>query len=129
MALSAKLTRSTSISTVLPSKEAWYGLRYFNSPAANPSPLRVMCAACVIRIGNAFFTPTGDGFGIFYGVSGGSMWFGQGNFLAAPYSFSTAGGGTRGLMGFPHLFNGSTWDRQRTIAGVTSRRTPELLRV
>jgi MYXO-CTERM domain-containing protein len=28
--------------------------------------------------GNAFFTPTGDGFGIFYGVPGGSMWFGQG---------------------------------------------------
>jgi MYXO-CTERM domain-containing protein len=28
--------------------------------------------------GNAFFTPTGDGFGVFYGVPGGSMWFGQG---------------------------------------------------
>jgi MYXO-CTERM domain-containing protein len=27
---------------------------------------------------NAFFTPSGDGFGIFYGVTGGSMWFGQG---------------------------------------------------
>jgi MYXO-CTERM domain-containing protein len=27
---------------------------------------------------HAFFTPSGDGFGVFYGVPGGSMWFGQG---------------------------------------------------
>ncbi len=32
----------------------------------------------LVPFGNAFFTPSGQGFGIFYGVSGGSMWFGQG---------------------------------------------------